>query len=52
MTISQATKFLEDAFDILNKQYFGSTLPEPVIIIQSSPKANGHFTKKEVWTDS
>ena len=52
MTVSQATKFLEDAFDVLNKQYFENTLPKPIITIQSSPKTNGHFTMKEVWTDS
>ena len=52
MTISQATKFLEDAFEALNKEYFESTLPRPIITIQSSPKAYGHFTTKEVWTDA
>lgn len=51
MTISQATKFLEEAFDILNKQYFDNTLPKPIITIQSSPKINGHFIGKEIWTD-
>ena len=29
-----------------------STLPRPIITIQSSPKAYGHFTTKEVWTDA
>lgn len=52
MTVSQATKFLEDAFDILNKQYFENTLPKPIITIQSSPKTNGHFTTQEVWKDT
>ena len=51
MTVSQATKFLEDAFDALNKEYFESALPKPIITIQTSPKAYGHFTTKEVWTD-
>lgn len=51
MTISQATKFLEDAFDALNKEYFESTLTRPIITIQTSPKAYGHFTSSEVWKD-
>lgn len=52
MTISQAVKFLEDAFDALNKEYFESALPKAVITIQSSPKAYGHFTCGKVWHDS
>lgn len=52
MTISQATKFLEDAFDVLNKEYFENALPKPIITIQSSPKMNGHFTTQEVWKDA
>ncbi len=49
MTISQATKFLEDAFDILNKEYFESTLSRAALTIQTSPKAYGHFTTVEIW---
>ena len=52
MTVSQATKFLEDAFDVLNKEYFENALPKPIITIQSSPKTNGHFTTQEVWKDA
>ena len=51
MTISQATAFLESAFSALNKAYFESALPMPIITIQTSPKAYGHFTVNEVWTD-
>lgn len=51
MTISQATKFLEDAFDAINTEYFGGELPRAIITIQSSPKAYGHFTCNEVWHD-
>lgn len=51
MTISQATKFLEDAFDALNKEYFDNTLSRPIITVQTSPKAYGHFTSAEVWKD-
>lgn len=51
MTISQATKFLEDAFDALNKEYFEGALTRPIITIQTSPRAYGHFTPSEVWQD-
>lgn len=51
MTISQAVKFLEDAFDALNKAYFEGALTRPIITVQSSPKAYGHFTPAEVWQD-
>lgn len=51
MTISQATAFLEKAFDVLNKKYFDSTLSKPVITIQSAPGTNGHFTQYDAWHD-
>lgn len=51
MTISQATAFLESAFSALNKEYFENALPMPILTIQTSPKAYGHFTVNEVWTD-
>ncbi len=49
MDLSQAVKFLETAFDALNKEYFESSLSRPIITIQTSPKAYGHFTTAEVW---
>ena len=51
MTVSQATKFLEDAFDVLNQKYFESALPKAIITIQSSPTAYGHYTKWDAWSD-
>lgn len=51
MTVSQATAFLESAFSALNKEYFEDALPPPIITIQTSPKAYGHFTVSEVWAD-
>ena len=51
MTISQATKFLEDAFDALNKEYFESELSKPVITIQSTPGTYGHYTCFDAWKD-
>lgn len=44
MKISEATAFLEQAYIVLNNQYFGGQLPPVVITIQSSPKAYGHYT--------
>lgn len=49
--ISEYTAFLEKAFDILNNHYFEGKLPKPVITIQSSPKAYGHFTTQRIWKD-
>lgn len=51
MTISQATKFLEDAFDALNQEYFESTLSRPIITIQTDPKAYGRYTPSQ-WRDT
>lgn len=50
MTISQATKFLEGAFDVLNKEYFENTLSKPLITIQSTPGTFGHYTTYDAWT--
>lgn len=51
MTISQATKFLEDAYDVLNRTYFENTLQRPVITIQTDPKAYGRYTSAQ-WRDT
>ncbi len=51
MTISTATAFLESAYSKLNELYFESTLPRRAITIQSTPKAYGHFTTREIWQD-
>lgn len=40
---------LENAFHVLNDVYFDSTLPMPVITLQSSRKSYGHFTAGRVW---
>lgn len=40
---------LEGLFDLLNRVYFDSALPKPVITVQSTPKAYGHCTTKKVW---
>lgn len=48
-TMSKAAKFLETAFDTLNKQYFDSALPKVIITIQSAPGCYGHFTTYDAW---
>ncbi len=49
MTVSEATKFLENAHKALNKEYFDNTLSSVMITIQSSRKAYGHYTLYEAW---
>lgn len=50
--ISKTIEMLEDAFDILNKEYFESALSRSVITIQSTPKEYGHFLCNKIWNDS
>ena len=52
MTISQATAFLETAYNELNKQYFDGALPKAIITIQSDNGAYGHFTTFDAWQDN
>lgn len=51
MKISEATAFLENAYIVLNNQYFGGQLPPVVITVQSSKNAYGWYTTKEIWFD-
>lgn len=51
MKISEEVMFLENAFDALNERYFESTLPKIAITIQSTPRAHGHFTPWDSWSD-
>lgn len=46
---SRTAGFLEKAFRALNKQYFEGALEEPIITIQSTPKAYGHVTVAKTW---
>ena len=52
MKISEEVMFLENAFDVLNERYFESTLPKIAITIQSTPRAHGHFTPWDSWSDN
>lgn len=45
--------YLNKIFDLLNKEYFESSLSRPTITIQSTPKAYGHFSlKDDTWISS
>ena len=42
--------YLNKIFDLLNEEYFESSLSRPTITIQSTPKAYGHFSlNKDTW---
>lgn len=47
--LSTDTKRLEDAYRVLNREYFHGELPMVMITIQSSLKAYGHCTTKKIW---
>lgn len=49
MKMSETITALETLFDKLNGIYFESKLPRPVITVQSTPKAYGHCTTKQIW---
>lgn len=52
MKVSDEVLFLEEAFDVLNEQFFESTLQKIAITIQSTPRAHGHFTPWDSWNDN
>ena len=42
--------YLNKIFDLLNREFFESTLSRPTITIQSTPKAYGHFSlSSDTW---
>ena len=49
-TYNRAAAYLNTIFDLLNDRYFESALSRPVITIQSTPKAYGHFTLYDAWS--
>lgn len=49
MKMSETITALETLFDKLNGIYFEDKLPRPVITVQSTPKAYGHCTTKQIW---
>lgn len=46
-TYNRVAGYLNKIFDLLNAEYFESTLSRPTITIQSTPKAYGHFSLRE-----
>lgn len=49
--IANANMFLEQAYKLLNREYFDGSLPDAAITIQSSPKSFGYITVKRLWKD-
>ena len=41
---------LEKLFNMLNEDFFGGQLETPIITIQSTPRAYGHYTTRPIWT--
>ena len=46
---SRTAGYLEKIFRALNAKYFGGQLEEPIITIQSTPRAYGHVTVAKAW---
>lgn len=46
---SRTAGYLEKMFRALNRDYFGGELEEPIITIQSTPRAYGHVTVAKTW---
>lgn len=44
---NRAAGYLNKMFDLLNEAFFENALSRPVLTIQSTPKAYGHFTLRE-----
>ena len=47
---SRTAGYLEKIFRALNARYFDGTLEEPIITIQSTPRAYGHVTVAKAWS--
>ena len=47
---NRAAGYLNRIFDLLNEEYFENELTRPVITIQSTPRAYGHFSlRDDTW---
>ncbi len=46
---SRTAGYLEKMFRVLNGKYFDGQLEEPIITIQSTPRAYGHVTVAKSW---
>ena len=49
-TYNRAAGYLNQIFTLLNERFFESELSKPVITIQSTPKAYGHYTLYDAWS--
>ena len=47
---SRTAGYLEKIFRALNAHYFNGELEEPIITIQSTPRAYGHVTVSKTWS--
>ena len=47
---SRTAGYLEKIFRTLNAQYFNNEIEEPIITIQSTPRAYGHVTVAKAWS--
>lgn len=47
--MSRTTGYLEKMFRTLNDKYFDGKLEEPIITVQSTPRAYGHVTVGKSW---
>ena len=46
---NRAAGYLNKIFDLLNEAFFDSALSRPIITIQSTPRAYGHYTPYDSW---
>lgn len=46
---SRTAGYLEKIFRAVNTDWFGGELEEPIITIQSTPRAYGHVTVSKIW---
>lgn len=46
---SRTAGYLEKIFRALNADWFGGELEEPIVTIQSTPRAYGHVTATKTW---
>lgn len=46
---SRSAGYLEKIFRSLNSRYFDNMIEEPIITIQSTPRAYGHVTTAKAW---
>lgn len=47
--MQRSIQYLTKVFKLLNEHYFDNELDQPIITVQSTPKAHGHFTPWEAW---